>query len=288
MKSIILISVTLITLSLTSFAQTGIGTTTPDASAVLDVSSVTKGFLPPRMTDIQMDAISSPAEGLIIYCINCTPKGLYLFNGDSFFSMTFGGESTTGTDTGTTVLDVTGNNGDVWMNRNLGATQVATSSTDAASYGDLYQWGRAKDGHESRTSATTATTVTSGNPGHGDFITGNNWTDFAGEDLLWQSGINNPCPSGYRLPTEVELNGERINFSAQNHVGALNSPLKLPMPGYRQNTTGLPKKYGTTAYYWSSTINNSYAKYLHFYSGGADIGSFNRAFGFSVRCIKKN
>ncbi|MCX8486231.1 MAG: hypothetical protein ORN53_03470, partial [Crocinitomicaceae bacterium] len=34
----------------------------------------------------------------------------------------------------------------VWMDRNLGASQVATSSNDAASYGDLYQWGRATDG----------------------------------------------------------------------------------------------------------------------------------------------
>ena len=31
--------------------------------------------------------------------------------------------------------------GKIWMDKNLGATQVATSSTDAASYGDLYQWG---------------------------------------------------------------------------------------------------------------------------------------------------
>ena len=38
--------------------------------------------------------------------------------------------------------------GRVWMDRNLGATQVATSSTDEAGYGDLYQWGRRKDGHQ--------------------------------------------------------------------------------------------------------------------------------------------
>jgi hypothetical protein len=42
--------------------------------------------------------------------------------------------------------------GKVWLDRNLGARQVCTSSTDEACYGDLYQWGRAKDGHESRTS----------------------------------------------------------------------------------------------------------------------------------------
>jgi hypothetical protein len=41
--------------------------------------------------------------------------------------------------------------GKVWLDRNLGARQVCTSSTDAACFGDLYQWGRAKDGHESGT-----------------------------------------------------------------------------------------------------------------------------------------
>jgi hypothetical protein len=34
----------------------------------------------------------------------------------------------------------------VWLDRNLGASQVCTSVTDTACYGDLYQWGRAKDG----------------------------------------------------------------------------------------------------------------------------------------------
>ncbi len=48
-------------------AQTGIGTTTPDASAKLDVSATNKGFLPPRMTMAQRNAISNPATGLQIF-----------------------------------------------------------------------------------------------------------------------------------------------------------------------------------------------------------------------------
>jgi hypothetical protein len=44
-----------------------IGTTSPNASALLDVSSTAKGFLPPRMTTAQINAISTPAEGLIAY-----------------------------------------------------------------------------------------------------------------------------------------------------------------------------------------------------------------------------
>jgi hypothetical protein len=49
------------------FAQTGIGTKTPDASSVLDVTSTTKGLLIPRMNTQQRDVIQSPANGLLIY-----------------------------------------------------------------------------------------------------------------------------------------------------------------------------------------------------------------------------
>ena len=61
-------------------AQTGIGTTTPDASAKLDISSTTKGFLAPRMTASQKTAITSPATGLLIYQTDTTP-GFYVNSG---------------------------------------------------------------------------------------------------------------------------------------------------------------------------------------------------------------
>jgi hypothetical protein len=48
-------------------AQTGIGTTTPDVSAKLDITSTNKGFLVPRMTNVQRSAITSPANGLMVY-----------------------------------------------------------------------------------------------------------------------------------------------------------------------------------------------------------------------------
>lgn len=59
--------------TLTATAQVGVGTNSPNASAQLDVSSTTKGLLPPRMTYAQQQAISSPAIGLMIYCTNCGP-----------------------------------------------------------------------------------------------------------------------------------------------------------------------------------------------------------------------
>lgn len=47
-------------------------TATPAASAALDITSTTSGFLPPRMTTAQRNAISSPATGLTIYCTDAT------------------------------------------------------------------------------------------------------------------------------------------------------------------------------------------------------------------------
>ena len=68
------------------FAQTGIGTTTPDASAKLDVSSTNKGFLPPRvtLTGISDNAtIVSPATGLLVYNTGSVglQAGYYYWNG---------------------------------------------------------------------------------------------------------------------------------------------------------------------------------------------------------------
>lgn len=54
----------------------GIGTTTPQPSSVLDVSSTTQRFLPPRMTLAQRTAIASPAESLLVYQTN-NPAGFY-------------------------------------------------------------------------------------------------------------------------------------------------------------------------------------------------------------------
>ena len=69
-----------------SFSQSsiGIGTVTPHISAILDVDSTNKGFLPPRMSTTEMAAINSPTEGLIVYCFDCSPKGIYVFDGVRF------------------------------------------------------------------------------------------------------------------------------------------------------------------------------------------------------------
>jgi len=87
----------------------------------------------------------------------------------------------------------------IWLDRNLGATQVATSSTDSNAYGDLYQWGRFGDGHQSRTSPThngdtlgKPSTSTASGAWDGKFITTStspyDWLS-AQDNTLWQSNL---------------------------------------------------------------------------------------------------
>lgn len=67
-----------------------------DPSAALDVSSTTKGFLPPRMTNSQMSSITTPAVGLVVYCTDCNPEGLYTYKSGSGFNALTNASTITG------------------------------------------------------------------------------------------------------------------------------------------------------------------------------------------------
>ncbi len=86
-KITILLAFMLITTAV--FAQVGIGTKTPDPSAILEVTAgdatVKKGFLPPRLTNAQRNAISSPPAGLVIY--NTNSNRLQLSNGTNWINV---------------------------------------------------------------------------------------------------------------------------------------------------------------------------------------------------------
>jgi len=81
MKKITLLTLALF--SVLSYAQVGINTDTPDSSSALDIESTTGGILIPRLTEIQRDAIGSPATGLMIYQTDQT-TGFYFYNGTAW------------------------------------------------------------------------------------------------------------------------------------------------------------------------------------------------------------
>ena len=177
-----------------------------------------------------------------------------------------------------------------WLDKNLGATDVATAYNDSSAYGHLFQWGRLDDGHQLRNSGTTQTQSDTDDPGHSNFIYGSDdWRNPANDDL-WNSPdytnlIASAKSQGYRVPTETELNTERLSWSSNDRDGAYASPLKLTTGGYFYYNDAELYYVGERGKYWSSTVDTTDARSLFFYRVGAYMRSEGRANGFSVRLI---
>jgi len=194
-----------------------------------------------------------------------------------------------------------------WLDRNLGASRVAESLTDYQAYGDLFQWGRAADGHQlvARINGTDAgatgvngtidQTSSTNTPSTNKFIVN---LDFGERDWrvpaninLWQgvNGVNNPCPVGWRIPIQADWIAENLGTSANAFT-----VLKLTRTGRRNVEDGTFVNTGSAGHYWSSSPytddpqNLSYTMNLGS-SGAISVGPTTRAprgSGYAVRCIK--
>jgi uncharacterized protein (TIGR02145 family) len=288
MKTQLIIFISIMFITITTMAQVAINTdgSTPNGSALLDLKSNKLGLLFPRMTSAERDVIVTPADGLVIF--NTTTGGLEYYYYGYWYRLPGIPDVPTVTNTVT---------GETWMDRNLGAERVAITSDDTAALGHLFQWGRANEGHENRDSDTTSTTATTptannGNPWDGKFILETNspydWLVIQ-IDTLWTGvdAFNNPCPDGFRIPTEAEWGAEQQSWTTNNAAGAFGSVLKLPLGGYRSRFSGTIYNSYTNGYYWSSTTSGINAYRLYITSSAASISEGNRAFGCSVRCIKE-
>ena len=91
-----------------SNAQVGLGTTSPATSSVLDITSTTKGFLAPRMTTSERNAIASPAEGLLIYNTDeLNLNGFSLSTGWKVLASAFKSKTIATSDTTNSIVDTT-------------------------------------------------------------------------------------------------------------------------------------------------------------------------------------
>ncbi len=302
---ILKVLVVLITLNFNLYAQVGIGTISPDASAILDVESGDKGFLPPRLSTQERNDIAQPAVGLTVY--NTTENCLQWYIGGNAWHNACGGNTYLEYPDGTTfcdseiteIVEVTSvaTGGRIWMDRNLGASQVANAIEDADAYGDIYQWGRAAEGHQCRSSSIFDTfeantpVPNANNDWDGLFITSfNNWLD-TNITALWQgvNGENNPCPNGFRLPTRAEWENEFDSWTPKDASGAFDSNLKLTTGGNRNRNDGDIINEDIEGSYWSSTSSGTERAFRLEFTTTSDarMDDDPRSTGASIRCIKE-
>ena len=206
----------------------------------------------------------------------------------------------------TTLTTVRGADGNIWLQQNLGSSQVATSMTDTLSYGDVYQWGRWNDGHEKRTSTTASVTNPNDPTGlttpNNSFIIGSStdWWDGGSLTDTWSaispSNISStdgcdPCKAiaaGWEMPTQNDWTNIQSTESINNPTSAYASNLKLPASGYRSSSTGNYTFVDQRGYFWSSTTSSTGAKYFYIGSSMANpAAGAMRGQGHAVRCIYK-
>ncbi len=272
----------------------GIATSAPNPSAALDVSSTSRGFLPPRMTTAQRNAISAPVEGLLVF--NTDEKALNMFTGTEWSSLmpvpafecglnvtvnhlvSGGVAPVPKTVTYSTVNGIPGEPTKCWITQNLGADRQATAVSDAteASAGWYWQFNRKQGFKHDGATRTPNTTWVSPNNGNSDWV-----------------AANDPCAlelgAGWRLPTESEWTNVENSGNWTNWNGPWNSALKLHAAGTLLPSNGSLGSRGSWGFYWSSSQFNAYdAMLLYIYSVDCLVGYTSKEFGFSARCVRDN
>ena len=194
---------------------------------------------------------------------------------------------------------VTTRTGRIWMDRNLGATRVAQNSTDIQAYGDYYQWGRPADGHEKHNvsgSASDFTNVKSATsvPGNSKYIFSsdgsNDWLATS-DNTLWNgvNAPNNPCPAGFRIPTESEWAAEAAVFTSNNVDGSFETGygLRLTVGGMATSQKYITAIGNYGQYMTQTAYDNGRVKYFGVISWITWFDTnYYKTTGQSCRCIK--
>ena len=299
MKNTFFVILLLIALAITtsSQAQVGIGIITANPSAQLDVVSTTKGFLPPRMTEVQRDSITvtSASAGLIIWCTDCGVRGeLEVYDGVNWTNM-IGGAAAPDLTPRVTI------GSQVWTTQNLNVSTYR-DGTPIPKVEDATTWSSLTTGaycYYNNDSATYAAI-------YGKLY---NWYAVAGiydaSSLSTPSLRKNLAPAGYKIPTDddwatLELTlGANAGTQMKSTSGWSNDGNGTTGNGTNSSGfAGLPGGYsydgtfygiGYVGGWWSSTeygTADAWYRYLSFSFSNVSRASDNKKVGFSVRCLR--
>ena len=298
MKKVIIILSMILLFAASSYAQVAINQdgTDPDASAMLDVKSTDKGFLPPRMSTSQMNTITSPSAGLMVF--NTTVNSVFCYNGSSW-KMLFSNDGEScgtinyGSQTYQTVIIGT----QCWMkeNLNIGLAIIGSSNqTDNSiiekycydnntancdTYGGLYQWDEMMQ-------------------------------------YVATEGTQGICPAGWHLPTDTEWKtmemylgmsqaqadatgwrgtdeGGKLKETGTTHwlspnEGATNTSGFTGLPGGLRNLAGTFVDLTYSGYFRSTSGIGSHAWYRYLKYSNAQVyrDDVIHGYGLSVRCVQ--
>jgi len=181
------------------------------------------------------------------------------------------------------------------MAHNLGADTALDPHTPVQGiHGNYYQWGRLASVADDTTPAAAIS----------------DWNTTSAANGAWGDGsktANDPCPTGFRVPTRAQWDGVLANntvsrtsnnswasgdanFGSAIHWGpdVSTKNLTLPAAGYRLKSNGALVNRGYFGFSWSSTENGTFANFLYFTSSNADSNyDRGRTNGFSVRCVSE-
>ena len=180
-----------------------------------------------------------------------------------------------------------------WAPVNEGATQVASSNVSETNRGNYHQWGRSYPTNPGCETFSGFVNLLYWNKPQ--YLTGQNynWTTHVDAETLWQNGLYDPCPAGYRVSTVDEAkiwqnNGTWVTNTGRKITGSNGIDLYLPACGYFTGNSS-PQRYNVVAMTWTSSQQN-YSFAYRFYTnneGRLDYIADPKSMALPVRCIKK-